>query len=406
MNRTLSARESLLRRLGDLALRAVPSRHLLPLIWRGSHSPAVRQQRRILIISRVQFIARVFAGLTLLWIPVDALTMAWPLWGVIALLRTAAALLFFALGTQRLAPDQTSSARFGVLALIGIPLAFQLLCILSFQHFGLALLSDAARNTYVYIPFIVAAGLGIFALTAEECAVLSVAILLTMAISIHFWPELIGGASLLATLWRLLVIAGIAGLAGMSQLHFLVSLIEHATRDALTGALTRKTGEELLESQFAVAARAGTPLTVAFLDLDHFKAVNDRFGHEAGDAVLAGAAHTLRTTLRQQDLVVRWGGEEFLVILPATDEAQARRAIARLAQAGLARRPDGSPQTASIGLAERIDDQAASWGDLARLADERMYAAKRAGRNACVGRDGKPISLAAIVVPEVQARAA
>ena len=387
--------DALLQSLSKVFDRLGISQDLIPLLWRGGHSPAVRHQRHVLIVSRAQLIARLLAILTLLWIPIDALTMAWPLWSVIAFARIVTAAAFQVLGTYQFQTDGTSGPRRALIALIAIPLVFHLGSIVAFSHFGQGMLTTAAATTYVYIPFIVAAGLAIFALTAEESAVLAAGIILTMGISIAAWPELLGQASAAATLWRLLLIAGIAGLAGISQLRILVSLIEQSTRDALTGALTRKTGEEMIEQQFSMATRTGAPLSVAFLDLDHFKAVNDRFGHHAGDAQLAAAAHALRATLRLQDMVVRWGGEEFLLILPATDEQQAIRAVQRIAEAGLGLRPDGSAQTASVGIAERNGDKAARWVDLVRLADERMYAAKRAGRDALVGSAGAAMSLAA-----------
>lgn len=157
----------------------------------------------------------------------------------------------------------------------------------------------------------------------------------------------------------------------------------------MTGALNRKFGEQLLDLQFATAARSGRPLSLFFVDIDNFKSVNDQFGHESGDARLQRVAQSLRENLRRQDIVIRWGGDEFLVALPETDSANAEAAIVRIGGAGLGPRPDGVPQTASIGIAERVLDGADDWATLVDRADKRMYAAKHAGRNCYIGASGK-----------------
>ncbi|PKM05570.1 MAG: GGDEF domain-containing protein, partial [Gammaproteobacteria bacterium HGW-Gammaproteobacteria-7] len=104
-------------------------------------------------------------------------------------------------------------------------------------------------------------------------------------------------------------------------------------------------------------------------------------GHEAGDQVLREAARRLVAALRASDSLLRWGGEEFLLIMPDTDMLQARQALERIVGQGLGQRPDGAALTASIGLAERRCDQVADYRDLLELADKRMYRAKTSGRN-------------------------
>ena len=130
-------------------------------------------------------------------------------------------------------------------------------------------------------------------------------------------------------------------------------------------------------------------MAVLFIDLDKFKSINDQYGHDAGDAVLQQAARSIRQTLGRHDSLVRWGGEEFVVLLPRTDAAGAQAAVERIAKAGLGLRPDGIPVTASIGVAERINDRASDSMALIALADKRMYAAKTAGRNCYVDDNGE-----------------
>ena len=108
------------------------------------------------------------------------------------------------------------------------------------------------------------------------------------------------------------------------------ALREQATTDPLTGVATRRTILETLDRELERSLRVGAPCAVVFVDLDHFKGVNDTHGHAAGDAVLRQAAATMRSTLRPYDLIGRYGGEEFVVVLPGCDAAGAQAAAERL----------------------------------------------------------------------------
>ena len=189
------------------------------------------------------------------------------------------------------------------------------------------------------------------------------------------WPSFAGA------FWLLALITGVSNLAGMSQLAFMIALVRQAIRDPLTGVFSRRSGEETLELQFTIAKRSMAPLSIAFVDLDHFKSVNDSFGHEAGDSVLKSAAMSIGQQLRRGDMLVRWGGEEFVLILPNTDMGQARIAMKRLRQAGFGLRPDQQAITASIGLSELKEENVDTWRELVEIADQRMYFAKGHGRD-------------------------
>jgi len=158
-----------------------------------------------------------------------------------------------------------------------------------------------------------------------------------------------------------------------------------ATRDALTGLSNRRQIDLDLQAAVGHAQRHGVPLCVALVDVDHFKSVNDRFGHTVGDEVLASVAGALAASLRAGDHVGRFGGEEFLVIMPATTMAQAGTAVERLRARleTLPPLPSGErPVTASFGVAAWRGDESAA--DLVRRADRAMYRAKNAGRNRMV----------------------
>lgn len=157
-----------------------------------------------------------------------------------------------------------------------------------------------------------------------------------------------------------------------------------ATTDALTGLLNRGTVLARLEAERERHRRSGQPLSCLILDVDFFKRVNDRFGHLAGDEVLRTLGNQLRGGLRVYDMVGRYGGEEFLAVMPGASLDTAMAAAERLREAvvGTVQTPDGGPVTVSVGVAawragEPVDD-------LLARADHALYQAKAAGRNRVV----------------------
>ncbi|MGE0082225.1 MAG: GGDEF domain-containing protein [Thiohalomonadaceae bacterium] len=152
-------------------------------------------------------------------------------------------------------------------------------------------------------------------------------------------------------------------------------------KDALTGVGNRAAFEEALAREVLLARRAGQALALLALDLDHFKRVNDLHGHQTGDGVLKEAAARMQAALRATDLLFRYGGEEFVVLLGNTDEAGAALVAERIRQAMAA---DGFcrgslPVTVSIGIAVLAEGDHAR--DLFARADAALYRAKAAGRN-------------------------
>ncbi len=168
-------------------------------------------------------------------------------------------------------------------------------------------------------------------------------------------------------------------------------LANAALSDSLTGLPNRRSAMDQLEQAWSAASRTGAPLAVMVIDIDHFKHINDTYGHAAGDMVLREAASVLRTSARREDSVCRIGGEEFLVICPNTDLEAALQSAERLRTTLGARRivigQTESSITTSIGVAVREADTA-DLDALVSTADQALYAAKEAGRNRV--RSGPP----------------
>ena len=167
-----------------------------------------------------------------------------------------------------------------------------------------------------------------------------------------------------------------------ADLHARVA--ESAVRDPLTGLLNRRFFDEAVEAAYAHARRTGTELSLIVLDLDRFSSVNNEYGHAVGDAVLRRVARAIKSAVRDGDIVVRYGGEEFVVIAPATDGDGGVEAAERIrdavAESG-SELVDGRivPLTVSAGVASLVDE--ADGRGLFRAADSALLAAKRAGRD-------------------------
>jgi two-component system, cell cycle response regulator len=160
--------------------------------------------------------------------------------------------------------------------------------------------------------------------------------------------------------------------------------------DRLTGLHNRGYAESRLTEAISQARRTGRNLGVALVDLDRFKAINDRYGHAAGDEVLRHAGGVLHRTFRASDVVARYGGEEFLVVLSEVGLPAAVHCLERLRSAfaaSAAALPVPAVVSLSVGVAAYPED-GETVADLIARADERLYAAKQAGRNRVQGREG------------------
>jgi len=159
--------------------------------------------------------------------------------------------------------------------------------------------------------------------------------------------------------------------------------IERSTTDPLTGLANRRRLEEFASKQIALSLRQQTPLAVVLLDLDRFKAINDEYGHDAGDRALVAVAAALRSAIRETDLAARVGGDEFALLLPGSSAGAAVSVVERVrtplsmpAATGLP-----CPLELSAGITE-LSTRGATLSELISLADRALYEAKREGRTA------------------------
>jgi len=186
----------------------------------------------------------------------------------------------------------------------------------------------------------------------------------------------------------------------IAGLNLRVKLENQSIQDGLTRLFNRNFMEIALERELHRATRRAAPLAVLMMDIDHFKAFNDTFGHEAGDVVLREVADCFRQAVRSEDVVCRYGGEEFVIIIPeANAEIAAERAeVIRHAVGKLRVHFKGEPLrqiSLSIGIAI-YPSAARDVADLIRVADQALYEAKRAGRDRV--KVAVPIATEAVII--------
>jgi diguanylate cyclase (GGDEF)-like protein len=159
-------------------------------------------------------------------------------------------------------------------------------------------------------------------------------------------------------------------------------LTDQAVRDGLTGVYNRRQLTAVLQAQASVATD-GPPLSIVMIDVDHFKTVNDRYGHAVGDQVLVDVARHLTGSVRESDMVARYGGEEFVVVLPGIDAQAAAERADRWRRQCAATAVDTPLGTLNVTFSAGVAQLRPTDGpdDLLSLADEALYRAKRAGRN-------------------------
>lgn len=312
----------------------------------------------------------IVAGLTITWWGVDAFFGRRPGYrlGLVILVITAVGVIYFIV---------TGNSRFRVIFLLGI---FALMAGLRIY----SLLREVTPGTR-FSQFLTSMALGA---QATHYLVLATAVFSLPPVEKPLAQlPFFGWIFLIPMLGSIVVVFGIVLLVNQT---IAMRLKESARRDALTEALTRRAMEEMAEHELARSRRHGLPLSLLLLDIDHFKLVNDQYGHAAGDAALRQFAAAVRRCLRREDIFGRLGGEEFCALLPSTAVDGAAQLAERIRQsvANLAVEAGGNRLSlkVSIGVAS-LGEHAGSWDELVNRADRAMYAAKRAGRDRVIVGD-------------------
>lgn len=175
-------------------------------------------------------------------------------------------------------------------------------------------------------------------------------------------------------------ISGLLKGAGLIEEQKFQTLATSASRDGLTGLYDKTTFARILQDELTRQARYGRPVTLALVDIDHFKKLNDTFGHADGDAVLAQVAELIAGQARGSDSCGRFGGEEFGVVLPEVD-TYAGKLLAERIRSAVEKAFEGTPYKTTVSVGVATGTPGVKPEDLVRAADSALYAAKRGGRN-------------------------
>jgi len=280
------------------------------------------------------------------------------------------------------------------------PLLFALVIPLLDNYRGLTLLVSVAYAIALAAIGIASARLGREAGPARwmMAAVYGAAAVMTPLRAIDIWlnhaahPDIFSANSLHTASFVFLFAATVVGSVAFLLMHrerAEAELYKLATFDALTGLFNRRAFFDIAERELARARRMGSIYAVLMMDLDHFKRVNDEYGHQAGDRVLADFAAVAKRSVRAEDLVGRYGGEEFCALLPGAG-MQTAIAIAERLRDSVARHPLGDlPRaiTVSVGVTVSAADAGGTLDTAIARADEALYRAKHEGRDRVVGLD-------------------
>jgi diguanylate cyclase (GGDEF)-like protein len=332
------------------------------------------------IQDRIRVLALVFAAMVLLWTTLDYFTIQSKETVIrLAVLRILCAGLYLALASYGTKPHDLPRAHLKLASLVILPCLFYIASRFVLEDAG----ASGALMLYTFFPFVVVVQLAIFPLPLlEGLALMAPAFVTLIVVEAHFASLL--SLSFLGDLSLLVLLACLALWASMSELQMLLRLYRQATHDPLTGLFNRGALMERMQLEVGRVRQHGHKLCVLLFDLDKFKRINDDHGHLTGDVVLKIFAQIMERTLRHSDLAGRYGGEEFLALLPRTDTADAER-LAEKIRKMCAETPidthDGDQLhfTTSAGIAQLRHDETAQ--DLLQRVDESLYEAKEAGRD-------------------------
>ena len=351
------------------------------LISNQSHSPVLNRRRARVIISRIRFLSLLCVVAFPLGFLLDMLTFDTETYVTLGITRVLMAVLFLALFFGISSGETMRDAYRALGIFFAILLTFQTMYQPLLDVTDILSITSLVAAGYALFPFLIVGCIAIFPLTIKEAVLTLILFFVIQMLVLILMPENADPDLQLGMLLTLTATAVLSAFAAISQLLYMSLLIDQASIDTLTQCYSRNSGEEIIDVQFKISKRQNTPFSIVFADLDSFKSVNDRYGHEAGDRVLSTAAANIRRNARGSDVLIRWGGEEFVILLPNTDAEGALKSIRRLRNIGLGTRPDGKMVTASFGIVDRQSANVGDWSALVEIADNQMYAVKSKGGN-------------------------
>ena len=343
------------------------------------HSELFEYHRARLIISRVRLIAILFSVASLLWTGLNFAVFPAALATTLAAGLVLAGAIFALLAIECRCTPSAGHARLAISLLFILSAVVFIFSDQVLRSAHLDAVGHVAAAVYALLPLLLLAGLTLFPLLVPELLLCAIAVLLIfVAAYLTHADTTIPGFEDFPLFLLLLLIGVVAGISSLSQLQLLRAMLRQSLRDPLTRTLNRRSGELVLQLQLEQAKRTRRPLTVAFIDLDHFKQVNDTLGHEAGDMVLRGIADLLRTRLRASDVLIRWAGDEFLVLMPGASSDDASARLQTLTTGPWPPKISGRRITWSCGVAQwPLHSADSSWQALVAAADARMYSTRQ-----------------------------
>ncbi|WP_051246069.1 diguanylate cyclase [Thioalkalivibrio sp. ALE19] len=356
-----------------------------------THPETLQRSRVREAVWRLNLLAVLIGVLTPAWIVVDIATLPEREALQMGMARMLVAIALLS-GLMVRNPRSLKEVWASVGMVVAILSAFHLYSVLTLSSIAPDEISRTIALSYTLLPLVMVALVALFPLTLPEATMTAIPGFLLTLFTLGSAPETTAIGAVLSVeerIWMLSLIGGIAIFASVVQVRYMHEIIRQLDYDELTGCLTRRAGEMMLErsTRHRIAS-----VVIMFVDLDKFSEVNNSFGHKAGDETLRAVSESLRTTLRAGDSVVRWGGEEFLILLPGADSHGVQVVLDRISRQGLGLRPDRLPITASVGVAVYPTD-GDNWRELVRNADMRMYEAKRRGGNRVIAGSGTEHSL-------------
>lgn len=344
-----------------------------------NHDADFDASRSSQIYNRFQALSSLYAVVGFLWLFADYYSIPADRFRDIAVIRILMVISFIALAFWHYRPKNLQMARIRLGLLTLVPTVF-------FVSSSLAIhgaTAEAAQLVYSFYPFVIVAQLAIFPLTLIEGLVLAIPAFVGIFI-VGFVSDELSSISFFGNLVLALLLMFLATWAEVSQLRMLVRLYRQATRDPLTGMFNRRLLMERVKEEEARFSRSGASLSIMIIDLDKFKRVNDNYGHLAGDKVLVRFAEVAKNAIRTEDIVGRYGGEEFMVVLPNTTLAKAEDVAERIRKAcepEIILTDDNREVTfrVSIGVSQLQLGETGS--NALERADTALYLAKETGRN-------------------------